>query len=195
MTRILRLGGAALLALALAALAGCSTTYVLDNQVQTFSHLAGPPAQPATYRFERLLSQQVDPAQAQLEALADPALHQAGFRRDDAAPRYSVQVTARVVRVLSPYADPWQFGFGYWGRHGAFGAGFPRMESPWYQREVGVVVRDIAANKVVYETRAVNDGPYFDNATVLPAMFQAALQGFPNPPQGPRKVDVPLPPR
>ncbi|MBC5764889.1 DUF4136 domain-containing protein [Ramlibacter albus] len=194
MTRIARYLGAAAMALAVAALAGCSTTYVLDNQVQTFSHLAGPPAKP-TYRFERLLSQQVDPVQAQLETLADPALHNAGFRRDDAAPSYSVQVSARVQRVLSPYADPWHFGFGFWGRRGGFGAGFPHMESPWYQREVGVVVRDIASNKVVYETRAVNDGPYFDNAVVLPAMFTAALQGFPNPPQGARRVDIPLPAR
>jgi hypothetical protein len=194
MTRNVRLLGAAVVALALAALAGCSTTYNLDNQVQTFSHLAGLPAQP-TYRFDRLLSQQVDPVQTQLEALADPALHQAGLRRDDSAPAYSVQVSARVQRVLSPYADPWHVGFGFWGRRGGFGGGFPVMESPWFQREVGVVVREIATNKVVYETRAVNDGPYFDNATVLPAMYQAALQGFPNPPQGARRVDLALPPR
>jgi hypothetical protein len=194
MSRIVRLARAAAVAVAVATLAACSTTYVLDSQVQTFSHLAGPPAAP-TYRFERLLSQQVDPVQAQLENLADPALHNAGFRRDDAAPTYSVQVSARVQRVLSPYADPWHFGFGFWGRRAGIGAGFPVMESPWFQREVGVVVREIATNKVVYETRAVNDGPYFDNSVVLPAMFTAALQGFPNPPHGARRVDIPLPPR
>jgi hypothetical protein len=27
---------------------------------------------------------------------------------------------------------------------------------------------------------------------VLTAMFEAALQGFPNPPQGVRRVDIPL---
>jgi hypothetical protein len=190
MTRMLRLAGASLLALAVAALAGCATGYMLDNQVQTYSHLQAAPAN-ATYRFERLPSQQADPVQAQLEALADPALFKAGFRRDDAAPRYSIQVSARVQRVLSPYAEPWHFGFGFWGRRGGIGAGLP-MESPWYQREVGIVVRDVATNAVVYETHAHNDGPYFDNAAVLPAMFDAALQGFPNPPQGPRRVDVQL---
>lgn len=191
MTRMVRLAAAALLGAA-ALLAGCAGSYLLDNQVQTFSHLATVPVNP-TYRFERLLSQQIDPVQASIEALADPALFQAGFKRDDAAPVYSVQVSARVQRVLSPYAEPWQMGFGFWGRHGGIGAGFPRMESPWFQREVGVVVREVASNKVVYETRAVNDGPYIDNTVVLPAMFRAAMQGFPNPPQGPRRVDIQLP--
>ncbi len=35
-------------------------------------------------------------------------------------------------------------------------------------------------------------GPWLDPATVLPAMFHAALQGFPNPPAGPRRVDIQL---
>jgi hypothetical protein len=196
MTTFVRALKSGALALAAAVLAGCASNYVLDSQVQTFSHLTAAtlPA-PPTYRFERLLSQQLDPQQAQLETLADPALHQAGFRRDDAAPKYSVQVSARVQRVVSPFADPWHFGFGFWGRRGGFGAGFPHMESPWFQREVGVVVREIASNKVVYETRAAHDGPYQHNAAVLPALFQAALHGFPNPPQGARRVEVVLPPR
>ena len=42
----------------------------------------------------------------------------------------------------------------------------------------------------VYESRAISDGPYFESAKVFPAMFTAALQGFPNPPQGPRKVNI-----
>ena len=191
MKRMLRLPGAALILGAATLLAGCAAGYLLDNQVQTFSHIAAVPAQP-TFRFERLLSQQVDPAQAQIEALADAALFQAGLRRDDAAPTYSVQVSARVQRVLSPYAEPWGVGFGFWGRHGGFGTGFPRMESPWFQREVGIVVREVATQKVVYETRASNDGPYLDNTVVLPAMFQAAMQGFPNPPPGPRRIDIQL---
>jgi hypothetical protein len=45
---------------------------------------------------------------------------------------------------------------------------------------------------VVYETRARNDGPYNVSAAILPVMFQAALQGFPNPPQGERRVNIDL---
>lgn len=175
-------------------LSGCATGYLLDNQVQAFSSLPSLPA-PPSYRFERLPSQQ-QPTQAQLEALADPALHRAGLRRDDAAPVFSVQVAARIQRVLSPWADPWDWG---WGGGFVYGPGlwgpFPRMQQAWYLREVSVVVRDLAANKVVFESRAVSDGPWLAPAAVLPAMFEAALQGFPNAPAGPRRVDTWLGPR
>jgi len=185
-------------ALALAALGGCASTSLLDNQVQTFSSLAGLPAQP-TYRFERLPSQQSDPGQAPVETMAAPALARAGLRRDDAAPRYSVQVSARVMRRLSPYADPWTgWGFGWslgWHSRGlglGFGGPFPRYDQTWMHREVSVILRELATNRVVYETHAVNDGPWLDDRAVLPAMFQAAMQGFPNPPAGPRRVDIQL---
>jgi hypothetical protein len=186
------------LAAAAVLLSGCASTYLLDNQVQSFSQLPALPGQP-TYRFERSLSQQVDPAQQALEGLADSALFKAGLRRDDAAPRYSVQVGARTDRTLSPYADPWGpwgwgggWGVGFGGRHFGLGVGgpWPRTDSYWFHREVTVIVRELASNRVVYETHAVNDGPWFDNRAVLPAMFEAAMQGFPNPPQGPRRVDV-----
>jgi hypothetical protein len=42
----------------------------------------------------------------------------------------------------------------------------------------------------VFESRAINDGPSLDGKAVFSAMFDAALQGFPNPPPGPRKVSV-----
>src|SRR3954469_3440620 len=93
-------GGLAVAVLAL--LAGCASTYTLDSTVQSFSHIGALP-QPATYRFERLLSQQ-DVGQPQLEAFADPALNAAGLRRDDASPRFSVQVMARTSQTLSPWA-------------------------------------------------------------------------------------------
>lgn len=187
-------------AAALLLLSGCASTYLLDNQVQSFSQLTALP-QPPTYRFERSLSQQADPAQQALEALADPALYRAGLRRDDAAPRLSVQVSARTEQVVSPYFDPW----GPWGWGGGWSLGFggprsavgfggpwPRPDSYWFRREVSVVIRELPANRVVYETHAVNDGPVLDNRVVLPAMFDAAMQGFPTPPAGPRRVDIQL---
>lgn len=191
------------LLLAAAILSGCATSYVLDNSVQSFSSLAALPAQP-TYRFERLPSQQAFQFQDQIEAMADPALFKVGLRRDDGSPQLGVQVTARVQRALSPWADPWEgwggmYGWGRWG--GAYGWGgygygygvggwYPRLEQPWYHREVGIVVRELPSNRVVYETHAVNDGPWSDNASVFPAMFEAALQGFPTPPAGVRQVNV-----
>jgi hypothetical protein len=187
-----------LVAAATIVLSGCASTYLLDNQVQSFSQLQSLPTQPS-YRFERSLSQQMDPAQQALEALADPALFKAGFRRDDAAPRYSVQVAASTQRSLSPYGDPWSpwgwgggWGVGFGGRHFGLGLGgpWPQTDSYWFHREVSVTVRELAGNKVVYETHAVNDGPWLDNRSVLPAMFDAAMQGFPTPPAGPRRVDI-----
>jgi hypothetical protein len=189
---------ACIAAIALLLLSGCASTYTLDNQVQSFSQLTALPA-PATYRFERLPSQQ-EPSQAQLEALADPALNQAGLKRDDANPRYSVQVSARLQLEVSPWADPWDRGWGWGGgfgwrhHHRGFGVGMwgPYDSPPWYHREVNVIVRDLGANRVVFESRAVNDGPWRESTYVLPAMFQAAMQGFPNPPPGPRTVNIQL---
>ncbi len=184
------------------ALSGCAGGYLLDNSVQTFSQLSSVPAQPG-YRFDRLPSQQAaDPMQTTLEQVAEPALYKAGLRRDDTAPRYSVQVTARQEEVLSPFADPWSYrgwggwgwGAGYYGRGVGVGIGssmYPsRFEQLWYRREVSVVMRDLGTQQVVYETRAMNDGPWSDARVVFPLMFEAAMQGFPNPPQGPRRVDI-----
>ncbi|MGZ5180938.1 MAG: DUF4136 domain-containing protein [Ramlibacter sp.] len=182
-------------------LAGCASTYRLDNTVQAFSGLPSLPASP-TYRFERLPSQVAQPGQDQLEALADPALFKAGLRRDDASPRYSVLVTARVTRVISPWADPWGYPYGWglgmryggwgprWGLGASVGGPWPINDQPWFIREVGVLVRDTGSNKVVFESHADSDGPWLDNSTALAAMFDAALQGFPNPPPGPRQVRV-----
>ena len=197
MKRFASLAAAAMVATI--ALSGCATRFLLDNQVQSFTHLTALPAQPH-YRFERLPSQQAaDPIQTAIETMADPALHKAGLRRDDAAPRYSVQVAARTSRMLSPYADPWDWGgwggwgIGFGGRGVGIGLGgplFPRMEQPWFRREVSVLVRELNGNRVVYETHARNEGPWLDDRTVLPRMFEAAMQGFPNPPVGPRRVDI-----
>lgn len=184
---IFKLPGLALLAAIL--LSGCGTTYLLDNNVQSFSGLAALPSAP-TYRFDRLPSQQF-PSHDQLEAIADPALHKAGLRRDDASPRYTVQVAARMQRVLSPWASPWD-GWGWGGLHQRrfWHSPFGRMESPWYEREVTVIIRELPSSKVVFESHAANDGPWLDNTSVFLAMFEAALAGFPNPPAGPRQVNI-----
>ena len=193
----LRLAG--VLLLAGAGLTGCATGYLLDSNVQSFSSLPVLPAQP-TYRFERLPSQQAFQLQTQLESMADPALFKAGLRRDDAAPRYSVQVTARVQRVQSPWPELGGWGWaGGFARHGGgfglgygygYGGPYSRMEQPWFHREVAVIVRELATSRVVYETRAGNDGPWSDSASVLPVMFDAAMQGFPAASAGVRRVDI-----
>ncbi len=143
--------------------------------------------------------------------MAGASLAKVGLRRDDAGARYSAQVGARVTLALSPWADPWLYGPGLygpgawgpgfrraspWGGYGYFGGGygldFPPASNPWYEREVSLVLRELASGQVVYETRARNDGPYNRSTDILPVMFDAALQGFPNPPDGERRVNIPL---
>ena len=202
----------------LIALSGCATNWVVDNDVRSFSRLAAAPVPAdATYRFERLPSQQAnEAAQQSLESMAIAALAKVGLRRDDAKPRYSVQIDARANESVSPLADPLVYGAGPWSPWGpglgygvhrgrGFGAGFgygyggfhgpqfPDMSNPWYFREVNIVLRELASGQVVYETHANNDGPYNRSASIFPVMFEAALQGFPNPPAGERRVDIALP--
>ena len=190
-----------------ASLTGCVTSWVVDSDVKSFSSI-GTVAPGATYRFDRLPSQQADGArQESLEAMAGAALDKVGLRRDDARPQYTAQIGARVTAGLSPWADPWLYngpwgyGYGGYGNYGRrwYGGGwyggpmFAPPANPWYEREVSIVLREAGSNRVVYETRARNDGPYTSSAAILPVMFQAALQGFPNPPQGERRVNIELP--
>ncbi|WP_218510229.1 DUF4136 domain-containing protein [Variovorax sp. dw_308] len=199
----------------IASLSGCASTWVVDSNVKSFSKLDAVPAGTA-YRFERLPSQQAaEPQQEQLESMAGAALARVGLQRDDVRAVYSAQITARVAATLSPWADPWLYppgwwpgygygyGYGYGPRYGRgwygggwYGSAFiPPAANPWYEREVGLVLRDLKSGQVVYETRARNDGPYASSGVVLAVMFDAALQGFPNPPPGERVVNIPLQPR
>ncbi|GHC89827.1 hypothetical protein GCM10007320_37870 [Pseudorhodoferax aquiterrae] len=199
------------LALAVAAtvlLSGCATSYVVDNQVQTFSELRTVP-QPATYRFERLPSQQsAAGAQAQLEAAAEPALAKAGWVRNEAAARYSVLIGSDVVSTTQ-LVDPWVYSrFGpwgpYYGRRWAGGAGFYGWGPYWSyrydmwdrsyaQRQVSVVIRDLSNQQVVYETRAVHESRWPNDPSLLAPMFDAALSSFPQPPAGVRQVNIEIP--
>ncbi|MGA0571617.1 DUF4136 domain-containing protein [Variovorax sp. VNK109] len=184
-------------------LAGCSGLRIVDSEVNSYSTLVSMPSPAfATYRFERLPSQQPGgEPQARLESMATQALEKVGMRRDDASARYSVQLALRVQRFeRGPWDDPFWPG---WGMRGpdyvvtangqvVFIPSFPRMSmnTPWYEREISIVMRDLSTNQVVYETRAAHDGRWSDTPAVLPAMLEAALRGFPTPPQGPRRVDV-----
>ena len=68
-----------------------------------------------------------------------------------------------------------------------------RFDMPYYRRELAIVLRRLADGVVVFESRARHDGLWHDDEAVLPAMLQAALQGFPTPPPGQRRVVVEIP--
>ena len=201
---------------AAAVLAGCSTgPKVVEGQVQSFSTLATVPT-PATYRLVRLPSQQVPPFDP-IAALAEQALARAGLQRNDAAPRLIAQIGVQADRVarsdaLAPYGGyagyggyggygRWgsPFGWGAWyGSGRGLGIGFGGLwnvyePSPLHRRSVSITLRDATTQAVVYETSAVHEDVWVSDPGVFGVLFDAALNGFPRPPQGPREVRLPMP--
>lgn len=185
-------------------LSACSGMRIVDSDVTTYSTAATAAlTPPLRYRFERLPSQQAQAAQsAALEALAVAALANAGMQRDDAAPQYSVQLDVRMFRdPQAPWDDPRYVG-GYavakptWGRYGLL-MRYPSLnmqfDYPYYRRELSIVVRRLSDAQVVFESRARHDGRWSDDEAILPAMAQAAMQGFPATPAGLRRVVIEIP--
>jgi Domain of unknown function (DUF4136) len=180
-----------------AALSGCAALNQLSSEVSTFNQWPSERL-PASYTFDRLPSQQANAeAQKLLEDAAARALQTAGFAPavDAKTADVTVQLGARVnVQDRSPFDDPfwWRgglfrghsgrgfrsggFGFGA-GLGFGFGRGF--YGQPSFEREVAVLIRDKKTGDALYEARAANDGASQSINSLLGAMFDAALQGFP----------------
>ena len=188
---------------------GCSGLRVIDTEVTSFALWPGAaPVPGATYRFERLPSQQLLPArspgmelpQDELEALTRDALAKAGILNKPADAAFDVQVSAS-SRVVQRRAYDGRFmggpsvavGGGTAGGFVGFSMPLMMYEAPVYLREVSLVLRDARSHAVLYETRATHDGIWADARAVLPAMLAAALQGFPVPPAGTRRVNIEIP--
>ena len=205
MRNITRLLAAVAISALLVALNGCASPRMIDSDVQSFT-AAVPAVSPALYRFERLPSQGNTPEQDSIESLAAVALAKVGLTRAPlvsgaisgtaaAAPTalYAVQVHVQISAMLSPYGSPYYSGF--WSHHDGrrWGGLAMNMEPSWYRHMVRLLLRDSTSGQVVYETMASFDGPWNDSARLLPTILDAALQGYPNPPGGPRKVVIELP--
>ena len=185
---------------------GCSTTRVLENEVTAFYNWnAAPPTPGTAYRFERLPSQQVIGAQQDyVEERARTALAKVGMQMNPATARYSVQVrvsTQVIERLPNDGAGYDGFGFatpgvflGGGSQGAAFGLSFPmRFSEPYYRRELTLLMSDLGTHQVVFETRALSDGVQGETLSVLSAMLDAALRGFPQPPPGLYRVNVQIP--
>jgi hypothetical protein len=189
------------LLLGAALLSGCATVRTLSTEVSSYGEWPAD-RQAGTYAFERLPSQQAQPAASDtLETAARGALEKAGFKPVEAGkePTVLVQVGARDARyVLSPWDDPlwWRGGFGYWRRgpwiSPRWGVGY-RYDFPRYEQQVAVLVRDRASGKPLYETRAAVESNLRADDAVIGALFEAALMDFPRPGMNPRRVVVELP--
>ena len=198
----------ALLLAGAALLAGCAGPRLVESDVATYSTLTALP-QPATYRIERLPSQQTYLADfAPIEAQAEAALARVGLQRDDAHPGLIAQLGARAgVGWPSdwPYAGPvpfyGRFGWGMgWGRHAGFGLGMGTgwmMDAPptVYRRQVSVVLRDAQSQRVVFESSAAYEDVWTSDPMIYGVLFDQALTDFPRPPQGPRKLRTELTPQ
>lgn len=198
-----------------ALLAGCASTLRLEHEVRSQAAWANAlrPAEGDRYAFVRLPSQRAGDAareQDTIESLAEAVLAERGLRRADAAAvgaaaavPWGVQIVARSVKY--PYA-PWDAPEGRpgWVPYGQIMVGRGVVSSiglqwnlrpPYYVRDLTLTVRDRHSGEVVYETRATQDGPWADGPELWRALLQAALDGFPTPPSGPRRVIIEQPRR
>lgn len=175
-------------------LGACASTRLIDSEVRSFSGSLAPTT-PATYRFDRLPSQQSSDANTQatqerLEALASDALAEVGLTQSDSNPQYLAQISAAVEQVartpVRPPFAPLGLG-GFWGFHHppvGFGMNWA-MEPPWNRYVVQIVLRNSGTQQVVFESAAQHIGPWSDAVNILPAVLHAALRDYPNPaPQG-----------
>lgn len=187
-------------------LTGCAGLRTVDTDVTAFPKwTAAPPGPNTAYRFERLPSQQVPQEQQDaVELLARDALARVGMALNPAAPRYAVQVVTNSQPVTDSYG-----GYGGFGGPGVFlgggsggggsgvgvGLSFPlgRSASVSVRHDLTIVMREVATQQVVFETRATHGGTSGDKLAVLPAMMDAALRGFPEPPPGTRRINVEAP--
>lgn len=208
------LGAAALGALAtVVGLSGCASMNQITVDVASFGQWPAGRA-PGRYAIERLLSQQQGSIeQLRLEAAARGALERAGFEPavGAASADVLVQVGAREGRLLDPWSDfNWGWRIGGWRGFGppgprygggfGFGSGFGwsvggRWPSDYARdyREVALQLLDRATRQPLIEAHVRYEARYVDDS-LLPALYEAALQGFPNLPAGERRVTVSLNP-
>lgn len=159
-------------------------------------------------------------SQDTLQAAALPTLQSLGFKLlpPDQAERAEVLVQLGLTMRVEPrlrYEPYGPFGpFGPWGPlppgayahpHGrspshwrggwaGWGPGWAAsMDPPWVTLRVSVILRDRRTSQVLHETHASHDRLGAVDESVLPYLFQAALQDFPDAPPGPRVIDIPLP--
>ena len=192
-----------LIATGLWLMTGCAGVRLVDTDVTAFPKwTAAPPGPGTAYRFERLPSQQNLAAQQDaVEADARTALAKVGMELNPAVARYSVQVvaTTQIIERGYPGYDGIFGGPGLFlggGNRGlGFGLSFPMRfpEPTYFKRELSMLMRELSTQQVVFETRAFHDGVWSDTQAVFPAMMDAALRGFPEPPPGTRRINVEIP--
>ena len=201
-----------LLALCSLLLSGCNSMRIIESQVQTSTQwpvTASQSAAPAKafFRLDRLPADvnnlQAGWAEVELEAALAPL----GWTRNDTQAQYTIWIGVRAAEFIAdpwgrPVRGPWvnrfniSIGTGYrphgvgWGlgMNSGMRAGFPPPSG--YAQEVSIIIRDLQTSNVVYQTKALHEGPWSDHPNIWRPMISAALQGFPNPSVLNRRVDT-----
>ena len=173
-------------------LGGCATTRIIDSEVRSFAGVTLP-AQPASYRFERLPSQDLQSyAQERLETIAQPLLESVGLRKAVTEPKYALVMKASVEAIENPtYSRSWKRQ--QWLDRDGF-MRLPSMglmlEPSWQRYSVSLVLRDIASSQTVFESSAQHMGPWSDTQQLLPAVIRAALSDYPRAQPQPHSVFI-----
>ena len=189
------------------AVTGCASLNTLTSDVQSFGQWPTG-RKPGAFVFERLPSQQARAdVQQVLETSALPALEAVGFKLtpDPQAADYVVQLGARASPNQQFRGNPfyaWQSippgrpGYNFHTPPYGYGRGvwvFP-IDTPSFEREVVVLIRDAKLGTNLYESHAVSDGPSANLMVLLGPMFAATLKDFPATSPNPKKVTLPLNP-
>ena len=213
---LLRRGSWLLGLAATAALVGCAsgpTTYTAS--VQSYTSMANVQL-PTTYRIELLPSQIRNQDNfAVIENAASAALNSAGLQKASNPTQAHLVVQIDAISVVNPsapgynpalYGPPGMYGWGFghpwaagpWGA-GPWGGPGPQMwteESafPIIHRSVNIVMRNAKTQGIVYETSAQYNDMQSQDPQIWSMLFSAALNDFPNPPQGVRQVQTVIAP-
>ena len=166
-------------------LTGCASVRNVESEVQSYSTLTQLP-KPPTYRLQLLPSQQ-----------AQTSLAGVGLQRDDAQGTLVAQIAAEARYIPdswllpgSPYAPYGPYGgFGWGAGFGWRGGMMWRDTGPsLHYRAVQLTLRDFQSQQVVYETSARYEDVWVDDKVIYRILFDSALNGFPKPSTGVRKV-------
>lgn len=195
-----------IMAIAALGLAGCSGLRLVESQVRASAAADAAIESGARYRFERLPSQTDAVETESVEAIAEAELAAVGLVRDDAQARYAVQLSTRMEPFLADdWGRPYGSGSGVTGTlvvgtgsavyapGTMVGLGMRFPPSTQYRHELTLLLRELSSGRIVYETRAVHEGPWNDRYNILRAVLAAALKDFPHPPSGSQRVKVEIP--
>ena len=178
-------------------LTGCASVRNVESEVQSYSTLTQLP-KPPTYRLQLLPSQQAQGvAFDNVVQQAQTSLAGVGLQRDDAQGTLVAQIAAEARYIPdswllpgSPYAPYGPYGgFGWGAGFGWRGGMMWRDTGPsLHYRAVQLTLRDFQSQQVVYETSARYEDVWVDDKVIYRILFDSALNGFPKPPTGVRKV-------